>query len=406
MTDIFLGIGLLVALVLLLTVLVVAARSVLLPQRPATLMVNGGTQIATKTGQKLLGVLNENGILIPSACAGAGTCGLCRIKVTQGGLSALPIEAARFTRSELRDGLHLACQVMLRGDMTVEVDADLLSAETFMCNVAKTRQLTPLIREVTLQMPDEVRPEIVAGSFVQVTAPPFTAPYDQFDIPNEFAPQWEPLRRLIATSAQDVTRAYSISNRPKDTAAGRLVLNIRLALPPPAVEEAPPGVVSSWLFSLKAGDQVPVSGPFGTFRVQPTRREMVLIGGGVGIAPLRAMIHEQLECLGTSRKMTFWYGARNQSDLPYADDMDALAARHANFNWTVAFSDPKPNDRGLRQTGMVHTVAFSNYLRDHPAPETCEYYLCGPPLMIRAVLAMLDDLGVEAESIFNDDFGV
>jgi Na+-transporting NADH:ubiquinone oxidoreductase subunit F len=406
MMEIVIGSAVLIALVLILTILVVATRAVLMPEHPATLTLNGQTNINTRTGQKLLNSLNDNGILIPSACAGAGTCGLCRVKITKGGPDPLQTEAAHFTKPELRDGLHLACQVVLRGDMAIEVADELLAAETFDCRVSSIRHLTPLIREIVLQMPDGVRPDVFAGSFLQVTAAPFALEYSSIHVPERFAEMWSPLRRLSIRSTAEVTRAYSVSNRAHDIAAGRLVLNIRLALPPPSSRDAPPGIVSSWLFSLQEGDTVQVSGPFGSFRVQDTSREMVFIGGGVGMAPLRAMIFEQLERVQTTRKMSFWYGARNTKELLYVDEFDALAKNHSNFGWTVALSDPDPNNAWEGPHGFVHTVVLERYLRAHPAPENCEFYLCGPPLMIRAILSMLDDLGVESSNIFNDDFGV
>ena len=406
MTDVILGTFFLIALVLVLTALVVVARSFLIPDRPVTLRVNGGTELPTRTGRKLLTALTENDVLIPSACAGAGTCGLCRVKIPGGGPDPLPVEAARLTRADLRAGVHLACQVVVRDDMVLEIDEALLNAERRTLTVVSARQFTPLIREIVLAMPEGERWQIRAGSFLQVIAPPFALDFFDIAVPPDFAGVWEKLRKLSVSASDETTRAYSIANRPRDTEAGRLVLNIRLALPPPSVAGAPPGIVSSWLFSVKEGDPVDVSGPFGTFRAQETDREMVFIGGGVGMAPLRAMIAEQLEKLGADRKITFWYGARSKSDLYYADELDALAAAHPNFDWTVAMSDPQPEDDWTGATGFVHAVAFERYLRDHPAPEECEYYLCGPPLMIRAVMAMLDDLGVEPDHIFNDDFGV
>lgn len=406
MTEILFGSAVIIVLVLCLTTLVVLARAILMPERTATLTVNTQTKIATNTGQKLLSALNDNSVLIPSACAGAGTCGLCRVAVLKGGPDPLPIERARFTRAELRQGLHLACQVVVRGDMELEVDEDLLGAEAFTCDVISCRQLTPLIREVVLQMPQDMRPDFFAGSFVQITAPPYAFDYARIAVPEHFEEQWEPLRALSVSSTEPVTRAYSISNRPQDTAAGRIVMNIRLALPPPSIAHAPPGIVSSWLFSLQENSPVSVSGPFGSFRIQDTDREMIFIGGGVGMAPLRAMIFEQLEHVGTDRKMSFWYGARNRAELLYTDEFDRLASQHANFDWTVALSDPDPADHWAGAVGFVHDVALERYLGEHAAPEDCEYYLCGPPLMIRAVFSMLDDLGVDPDHIFNDDFGV
>ncbi len=406
MTDILLGSLVLIALTMALVGVVMAARSVLVPARPLTLSVNGTTRIASRTGRKLLSALNDNGVLIPSACAGAGTCGLCRVTLGEGAPAPLPVEVARLSPGELRSGVHLACQVTLRGDLSVTVPDDLLAAETFQCKVLSARPLTPLIREIVLELPQGLRPDIFAGSFVQISAPPFSLNYTDIAVPPEHAETWGPLRGLSVTSNAPVTRAYSIANRPEDTAAGRVVLNIRLALPPPSAHDAPPGIVSSWLFALQPGDMVDTAGPFGSFRARDSDREMVFIGGGVGMAPLRAMLFEQLEGLQTTRKITFWYGARSRADLFYADELDWLAKRHNNFDWTVALSDPDPGDRWDGPKGFVHTVALETYLRDHPAPEACEYYLCGPPMMISSVLRMLDDLGVEPESIFNDDFGV
>ena len=406
MSEIIAGTLLLVAITLALTLIVLVARRVLSPMQSATITVNGTHDIATTTGQKLLGALNDNGVLIPSACAGAGTCGLCRVKITEGGSEPLPTETATLTRAELRQGMHLACQVVLRGDMAVEVPEALLGAESFETIVSKTRHLTPLIREITLELPQDMRPDIVAGSYVQVTAPPFSLDYTELEVPEDQSDGWGQLRGLSVATLTDTTRAYSISNRPEDIAAGRIVLNVRLALPPPSVPGAPPGMVSSWLFSLKEGERIATSGPFGSVRVQESDAEMVFIGGGVGMAPLRAMIFEQLESVGTDRKMSFWYGARSLGDLFYAEEFETLADEHANFDWTVALSDPDPADKWNGATGFIHKVAFERHLRDHPAPETCEYYLCGPPLMIRAVLSMLEDLGVPSDHIFNDDFGV
>lgn len=404
MTQILLALLLLTALVLALVALVIGVRRAIAPSGPARITLNDRLHIETQAGGKLLPALLAEDVLLPSACGGKGTCGLCRVQVSQGGGAITPTEESLLSAADRRAGIRLACQVPLRGEMAVVVSEDMVGAETHLATVAEARMLTPLIREVVIQLPDGLRPEIVAGSFVQVTAPPYGLRLSTLEVPDDYADVWETIRPLSVTSEEPVTRAYSISNRPEDTEAGRVVLQIRLALPPPDVPGAPPGIVSSWLFSVKPGDAVEISGPFGSFRAQDTDREMILIGGGVGMAPLRAIVLDELLRKKSGRKISFWYGARSRREMIHDAEFRALAREHRNFRWEVALSEPDPDWRG--QAGFIHSVVAREYLDGHPAPEDCEYYLCGPPLMIRAVLAMLEDAGVERDTIFHDDFGV
>lgn len=404
MSEIILGSVLFTVIIIGLASLVMGARALLVPNIEVTVTVNGIRELSARTGSKLLGVLSDHGILLPSTCGGAGTCGLCRVTIANGDGKALPTEVTKLTRREVMAGLRLACQMILRGDIAIKVPDELFEVEALDCTVRLNRTLAPLIKEMVLALPAGAEMDIPAGAFVQVTAPPFRAPFAEFEIAPEHEALWDHLglRRLVAESAKQVMRAYSVANRPADT--GSIVLNVRLALPPPGTE-APPGVVSSYLFGLKPGDLVRIAGPYGSFRARESDREMVFIGGGVGMAPLRAIIFDQLERLGTGRTMTFWYGARSAIELFYADELDQLQAHHENFSWTVALSDAKPEDHWTGATGFIHDVVFENYLKDHSAPEDCEYYLCGPPLMIKAVFTMLDNLGVDRENILFDDFG-
>ena len=405
MIDILLGIVLFTLTVMTLVLTVLLARKVLLRSVRVTVTVNGDRALSVMTGPKLLEVLHGDGILVPSACAGLGTCGLCRVTVAQGGGQALPTERAKLSRAELREGLRLACQVVVRQDTQVRVPDDLLSIEIWQCRVASARWLAPFIQEIVLELPPDVTPHFRAGAFVQVAAPPHELHFADFEIPQIYEHIWSqmPLRNLTSRSKAEVTRAYSIANRPADR--GNIVLNVRLAVPPPAIKNAPPGIVSSYLFNLHPGETVKVSGPYGSFGAKDSSREMIFIGGGVGMAPLRAIIFDQLERLGTSRRISFWYGARDLTELFYVQEFDRLQKQHSNFSWTVALSDPQPGDNWDGPTGFIHNVAFNTYLNEHPTPEECEYYLCGPPLMIRAVMSMLEEIGVDQSSIFNDDFG-
>lgn len=406
MTEILLATFFISALLICLAWLLHGVRESLLPSRPVTVTVNGVREIPGQANYKLLDILNANGIPVPSGCAGAGTCGLCRVSDVTGSGGPLPTEKARLPLADLRKGVRLACQVIVRGDIGVHVPEEVLSTRMLRCKVASTRSVTPLIKEIVLEPPQGEAFDFRAGSFIQVNAPAYALDFGRIELADEHRAHWEKLglTRLRSESPGAVSRAYSVASRPQDT--GRIVLNIRLATPPPAVPDAPPGIVSSWLFGLKAGDEVEIAGPYGSFGAQETGKEMVFIGGGVGMAPLRAIIFDQLERLGTTRKITFWYGARSKGELFYVDEFDALAEKHPNFSWTPALSEPAANDAWQGATGFVHDVVYDAYLKDHPAPEDCEYYLCGPPLMIEAVYAMLDECGVETESIFNDDFGI
>jgi Na+-transporting NADH:ubiquinone oxidoreductase subunit F len=406
MIEIAFGSAVIVILIVAMSAGLLTARRRLVPRDAVLVMVNEGTPITASRGDKLLSVLHGYGIGIPAACGGSGTCGLCRVTATgEGAGEAQATERGILSAADRRANIRLACQVTLRGPVSVEVPADILAVESFVCKVVSNRVLAPLIRELVLDVPAEHKIEFRAGGFMQLTAPIYDLDFPKIEIPPEFKQAWTIAgwHNLKSTSTRPVTRAYSIANRPEDK--GRLVFNIRLAVPPAGREqEIPPGVVSSYLFSLQPGDSIDVSGPFGEFHVQPSARDMIFIGGGVGMAPLRAMIHEQIG-QGTTRKMSYFYGARTAADLFYKEEFDAIAEKHDNFTWTPALSDPAPGDRWTGATGFIHETV-RNALQRHPAPEDCEYYLCGPPVMISAVLAMLERLGVEQHSIFNDDFGV
>jgi Na+-transporting NADH:ubiquinone oxidoreductase subunit F len=406
MIEILLGSAVFVAIVLSLTLAVTAARRVLLPSASVSVSVNSRNRFDAKVGDRLLAALAGEGIAIPAACGGAGTCGLCRVTVTSGGGDVLPTEKSRISRSDLARGTRLACQVALRGDITVSVPDSLLSAKEWDCTIVSSRTVSPLIREIIMELPAGERIDFRPGAFVQVTAPAHRIAYADFVVSEEHKFAWEKLaiQGLTSESRTAVARAYSIANRPED-GNGKIVLLIRLALPPPHITDAPPGIVSSWLFGLGSGDSVKVSGPFGEFGARDGAREMVFIGGGVGMAPLRAIIFDQLERARTARKISFWYGARSLTDLFYREEFEELQQRHPNFSWTPALSDAGPGDDWQGATGFIHDVVLESYLKSHPRPEACEYYLCGPPLMIKSILAMLDDLGISPDDIHNDDFG-
>lgn len=404
MTEVLLATALMIALILALSAIVIAARRVLLPAVPIEVTVNASRHIPATTGQKLLTALQEADLPIPAACGGKGTCGLCRVTV-EGGGAPLPTEASLLGPAEVAAGKRLACQLVLRGPLSVQVPDEILAVESFEARVVSNQSLAPLIKELVLDLPEGVPFDYHAGAFAQVTAPPYRLDFADMPLGPDFEAAWARmgLRQLKSGSEAPVSRAYSIANRPEDS--GRIVMNIRLAVPPPSAPDAPPGVVSSWLFSLKPGDPVTAAGPFGDFRARDTGREMIFIGGGVGMAPLRAIIHDQLTRLKSDRRISFFYGARSRTDLFYEKEFEALAKAHPNFTWTPALSDPDPSDNWKGPVGFIHDVARKSYLGGHPAPEDCEYYLCGPPLMIRAVTHMLEDLGVEPGSVFFDDFG-
>lgn len=405
MIEITVGSALIVLLIFILATGLVSARAWLIPNVSILVTVNDSQVFETRRGNKLLEVLHSSGIPIPAACGGSGTCGQCRVTVMGEGAGELrSTELGLLSSKERRENLRLACQISLRGPVSVVVPSETMSAEAFACNVVSNRMLAPLIRELVLDLPAGRDLDFKAGSFMLITSPPHERDLGKLEIDPAHSLSWQigGWADLRSISHHRTTRAYSIANRPKDR--GRLVFNIRLAVPPAGREaEIPPGVVSSYLFGLNSGESLEVSGPFGDFHVKSTESEMVFIGGGVGMAPLRAMIHEQLQH-GTKRRISYFYGARTVADLYYVDEFRELASEYANFNWTVALSDPAPGDRWQGPAGFIHEV-LRGALQDHPAPEDCEYYLCGPPVMISSVLRTLADLGVEPHSIFNDDFG-
>lgn len=403
--EIILGVVMFTVIVLALVAIILSARAKLVSSGDVTILVNGERKLVTPAGGKLLQTLSNNDLFLASACGGGGSCAQCKCIVKSGGGSMLPTEAAHFTKRDERDGWRLSCQVPVKQDMDIEVPEEVFGVKQWVCTVESNPNVATFIKELTLRLPEGENVDFRAGGYVQLECPPHHVKFADFDIEPKFRGDWEHFGffNLESKVEEDTIRAYSMANYPEER--GVVKFNIRIATPPPRTQGIPPGKMSSWVFSLKPGDQVKVYGPFGEFFAKETDAEMIFIGGGAGMAPMRSHIFDQLRRLKSKRKISFWYGARSLRELFYKEDYDELAAENDNFEWHVALSDPQPDDNWSGLTGFIHNVLYEEYLKNHPAPEDCEFYMCGPPVMNAAVIKMLKDLGVEEENIMLDDFG-
>jgi len=399
------GMTMFVIVILTLTLILVFAKNALVSSGNVQITVNGEKQLDVPAGGTLLGVLADNNIFIPSACGGKGSCGVCKVNVVEGGGAMLPTETGHISRGEAREGCRLACQVKVKGDMKIEVPAEIFSIKEWRCKVRSNHNVATFIKELILELPEGEEVPFRAGGYIQIECPPHEVAYKDFDVEEEYREDWDKFDqwRYVSKVDEPVQRAYSMANYPEER--GIIMLNIRIASPPPRTPDVPPGIMSSYTFSLKPGDEVTISGPYGEFFAKESDNEMIFIGGGAGMAPMRSHIFDQFRRLHTKRKVSFWYGARSLREAFYIEDFDSIAAENENFQWHLALSEPLEEDHWTGYTGFIHQVLYDNYLKDHPAPEDCEYYICGPPMMNDAVIQMLTDLGVEPENILFDDFG-
>ncbi|MCS5905145.1 NADH:ubiquinone reductase (Na(+)-transporting) subunit F [Klebsiella pneumoniae subsp. pneumoniae] len=405
--EIILGVVMFTLIVLVLSGLILAARSKLVNAGDVVIEINNEAdkQIRTPAGDKLLNTLSSNGIFVSSACGGGGSCGQCRVTVKEGGGDILPTELSHITKRDAKAGCRLACQVAVKQNMKIELPEEIFGVKNGSVKLSLT-----ITKPLSLKSSScgSRRGEVVpfrAGGYIQIECPPHKVAYADFDVPDEYRSDWDKfnLFRYVSEVKEPTLRAYSMANYPEEK--GIIMLNVRIATPPPKVPDAPPGIMSSYIWSLKPGDKVTISGPFGEFFAKETDAEMVFIGGGAGMAPMRSHIFDQLKRLHSTRKISFWYGARSLREMFYDEEFEQLARDNPNFTFHVALSDPLPEDNWTGHTGFIHNVLYENYLRDHPAPEDCEFYMCGPPVMNAAVIKMLKDLGVEDENILLDDFG-
>lgn len=404
--QILLGVVMFTVIVIALVVVILAARSKLVASGDVTIMINDDPDkaITVPAGGKLLNTLADNGIYLSSACGGGGSCAQCRCVVEEGGGDILPTEASAFTKGEAKAGWRLSCQVPVKQDMKIEVEPEFFGVKRWECTVEANPNVATFIKELTLRLPEGEDVDFRAGGYVQLEAPAHHVKYSDFDIEEEYRGDWERFDFFKYESIVDDTiiRAYSMANYPEEK--GIVKFNIRIATPPPGTD-LPPGQMSSYVFSLKPGDKITVFGPFGEFFAKDTDAEMVFIGGGAGMAPMRSHIFDQLKRLNSKRKISFWYGARSLREVFYDDEYDLLQSENENFKWHLALSDPQPEDNWEGLTGFIHNVLYEEYLKEHPAPEDCEFYMCGPPMMNAAVIKLLEDMGVEPENILLDDFG-
>ncbi len=405
MLDVILGVAMFTTVVLALVGIILMAKSWIVASGDVTLVVNGRKELIVPAGGKLLGCLADSEIFVSSACGGGGTCALCVVKILQGGGDILATEKNHLSNHEAREGYRLSCQVAVKQDMQIEVPEEALETRKWECTVRSNANVATFITELVLELPAGDPVDFQPGGYIQIEVPPHELSYETFDIEEEYRADWDrfDLWKLRSQVEEPVFRAYSMANYPGEE--GVIKLNVRVATPPRNTPDAPPGQVSSYIFNLKAGDKVTIAGPFGEFYIKETDSEMIYIGGGAGMAPLRSHIFDLFKDRKTDRKVSYWYGGRSNRELFYLDEFQAFEDEFDNFQMHIALSDPLPEDNWSGYTGFIHQVLLDNYLADHPSPEDVEYYICGPPPMLQAVLKMLDELGVEAENILFDDFG-
>lgn len=407
MIEVFSGVAMFTVVVLALVGLLLGARRRLVQSGEVTITINEDPTKALKVaaGDTLLGTLAGQKIFIPSACGGKGACGVCEVIVKSGGGTLLPTEAGYINRGEARRGCRLACQVKVKRDMAIEIAPEVFNVRKWNCKVISNHNVATFIKELRLALPEGEEVPFRAGGYMQLQCPPHRIDFKTFDIEAPYREDWDKfdLWRFKSVLTEPIERAYSMANYPLEK--GELLFTIRIAFPPGYKTEIPPGIMSSYVFNLKPGDELTVSGPYGEFFARDTQKEMCFIGGGAGMAPMRSHIFDQLKRLKTTRKISFWYGARSLKEAFYVDEFDALAAANPNFEWQLALSEPLPEDEWKGATGFIHNVLRERYLSQHPAPEDVEYYMCGPGVMNKAVIEMLLSLGVDRENIMLDDFG-
>ncbi|MDD1643024.1 MAG: NADH:ubiquinone reductase (Na(+)-transporting) subunit F [Methylococcaceae bacterium] len=405
MLEILLGIIIFTAFVIALVFVIIGAKSKLVAEGDVEILINDEKKIHVPAGSKLLTALADNGLFVSSACGGGGTCGQCKVKIHTGGGEILPTELSHITKREAAHGERLSCQVSVKHDMSIEVEDDVFGVKKWECTVKSNYNVATFIKELVLELPAGEEINYRAGGYIQIECPPHVAKYSDFDVEERFRDDWNKfnLWRYVSEVKEPALRAYSMASYPEEK---EIMLNVRIATPPPgAPDSVPPGIMSSYIFNLKPGDKCIISGPYGEFYAKETEAEMVFVGGGAGMAPMRSHIFDQLRRLKSKRKMTFWYGARSKREMFYVEDFDMLARENDNFEWHVALSDPLPDDEWDGYTGFIHNVLFEEFIKKHPAPEDCEFYMCGPPIMNTSVINMLLDNGVEPENIMLDDFG-
>ncbi|HOQ32016.1 MAG TPA: NADH:ubiquinone reductase (Na(+)-transporting) subunit F [Candidatus Hydrogenedens sp.] len=407
MQTVLLGMLMFSLIVLTLAIFLMIAKAKLVASGNVKIIINDDPNkaLTAPVGGTLLTTLANQKIFIPSACGGKGSCGVCKVVVKEGGGSLLPTEQTHINRGLAKKGYRLACQVKVKQDIKIELPPEIFEVRQWKCKVKSNRSVATFIKELVLQLPEGEEVPFRAGGYIQIQCPPYKISYKDFDIEPQFRDVWDKFKLwdIVAVNEEHVTRAYSMANYPDEK--GIIMLNVRIALPPPNAKGIPPGIMSSYIFSLKPGDEVTISGPFGEFFAKETNREMCFIGGGAGMAPMRSHIFDQFKRLKTKRKVTFWYGARSKREIFYEDDFNMIQRENENFQWHIALSEPLPEDNWTGLTGFIHQVLHDEYLKNHPAPEDIEYYICGPPLMLSACLNMLHSLGVEDDMIAYDNFG-